>query len=120
MTTPSADPRTVLRALVAAGERFVEVNEVNPTEWPGGSDAWIVDDLNAYEPLAKAVRAAPPALAAIAGKVWLDVETVKALMGGAVQWRDNMVVMDDEPEHVTLTAALAAAAAELRAVEEGR
>ena len=137
MTTRSADPREVLRALVAAGEK------ATPGEWEarertaGGrsvgceivGNVRFADDGSAMysSPIARisydfvhsrasrdfvtSAANARPALAAIERKVWLDVETVGHLTG---RCRCVLTVLADRERH---DAALAAAEAELRAVE---
>lgn len=89
--TPPADPRATLRALVDEVDSFAEHR-----------------DSSAQTCLGFALEDARPALAAIAGKVWLDVETVRTLISAASNFDRRLA--DDAP-------ALAAAAAELRAVE---
>jgi len=121
--TPPADPRTVLRALVAAGEKATpgehryEHGERGAEVWadtsPTGSMLVAVFGFGSFDHdnarLYAAAANARPALAAIERKVWLDVETVRTLISAASNFDRRLA--DDAP-------ALAAAEAELRAIAE--
>lgn len=111
--TPPADPRTVLRALV---------------EGIDGAAEDVDGDLIGVQTMR-----ARPALAAIAGKVWLDVEDAKlaesALLSMGARWEFDpegalpvaaKAAYDAADRLAREVAALAQAEAELRAAEEGR
>ena len=92
--------REALRALVDEVDSFAEHR-----------------DSSAQTCLGFALEDARPALAAIAGKVWLDVETVRTLIDATQDFRDSF---ERETGLVATNsrAALAAAEAELRAIAE--
>lgn len=136
--TPPADIRTVLRALVEAGERATkgrwfaayaagDVRKPGRAGWPAAQIVCAVaprqrvysdSDGGAFpaadEEFIAAAANARAALSAIAGKVWLDVETVRHLTG---RCRCVLTVLADRERH---DAALAAAEAEVARVEGQR
>ena len=144
--TPPADHRSTLRALVEAGERFgkgevfidnmphmgtIELARVGDNHRVQQRQPWSVEGHPRYSAAASFIARsvnARPALAAIAGKVWLEPEVVRDLMDAAdhrdrhlpdcsLTYVEHMVVVPcDCPDR--LRAALAAAEAELRATEE--
>lgn len=111
--TPPADHRSTLRALVEAGEeasrgKWRVVPKRYEVESAEGSVAAAIGRCDGHFIVTAAN--ARPALASIERKVWLDVEVVRHLIGECFQ--DSLHVTDEHQ------AALAAAEAELRAVEE--
>lgn len=156
--TPPADHRTVLRALVAAGERFGngDVFIDNMPHMDTARFATVGDNHRIQQRRVFAVEGHPrdsaiasfiaraanarPALAAIAGKVWLEPEVARVLAEAATRtmkrWDEEAafaralgedyggsVEANEQDARVyeqaaaKIRAALAAAEAELRAVE---
>ena len=130
--TPPADPRTVLRALVAAGEKATpgehryEHGERGAEVWadtsPTGSMLVAVFGFGSFDHdnarLYAAAANARPALAALAGMCVLEVEVVRHLAGACGcrrQWMGGLREGAWPPKH---TDAIAAAEAELRAIAE--
>lgn len=139
--TPPADHRSTLRALVEAGEKAPTGPYRVGWGMPGATSTWasacppgstivtapagsfvLGQSIAAFEnprtaDFAVLCANARPALAAIAGKVWLEPEVVRTLIDATQDFRDSF---ERETGLVATNsrAALAAAEAELRATEE--
>lgn len=114
MTDPkpkAPTPREVLQALVtAASDAALFMARLYDNEVTTVQEGW-----EQQQALHAAASAARPALAALSGKVWLDVETVRELAWAGRAHRGCISCGPDDPTE--LDAALATAESELRAVE---